>query len=128
MLRFPGTNGLPPNNADRRALLQTGALGLCGLASAGGSQASLAAPISSTAEYPGFGRAKRCLLLYIYGAWSQLDTFDPKPQAPADRLVPARRAGLRTSAENRSRARSMHAGAVDGASLEYPFGLVHADG
>ena len=84
MLRLPGTNHLQPNNAVRRALLKTGALGLCGLAAAGGTQATLAAPISSTAEYPGFGRAKRCLLLYIYGAWSQLDTFDPKPQAPAE--------------------------------------------
>jgi hypothetical protein len=33
---------------------------------------------------PGFGRAKRCLVLYVYGAWSQLDTFDPKPAAPAE--------------------------------------------
>lgn len=33
---------------------------------------------------PGFGRAKRCLLLYIYGAWSQLDTFDPKPDTPEE--------------------------------------------
>lgn len=33
---------------------------------------------------PGFGRAKRCLVLYIYGAWSQLDTFDPKPDAPEE--------------------------------------------
>jgi len=68
----------------RRSLLQAGALGLCGWARAGERQKALAHPISSTAEHPGFGRAKRCLLLYIYGAWSQLDTFDPKPQAPAE--------------------------------------------
>ncbi len=37
---------------------------------------------ASTSALPNFGRAKRCLLLYIYGAWSQLDTFDPKPLAP----------------------------------------------
>jgi hypothetical protein len=68
----------------RRSLLRAGALGMCGLAGADGRQKALATPISSTAEYPGFGRAKRCLLLYIYGAWSQLDTFDPKPNAPAE--------------------------------------------
>jgi hypothetical protein len=39
---------------------------------------------SSTAAFPGFGRAKSCLVLYIYGAWSQLDTFDPKPRSPAE--------------------------------------------
>jgi hypothetical protein len=37
---------------------------------------------SDTGALPNFGRAKRCLVLYIYGAWSQLDTFDPKPDAP----------------------------------------------
>jgi hypothetical protein len=82
MLQLPEMGDLRPNNAGRRALLQTGALGLCGLAGAGGNQAAQAASVSSTAELPGFGRAKRCLLLYIYGAWSQLDTFDPKPHAP----------------------------------------------
>ena len=32
----------------------------------------------------GFGKAKACIVLYIYGAWSQLDTFDPKPAAPEE--------------------------------------------
>jgi uncharacterized protein DUF1501 len=31
-----------------------------------------------------FGQAKRCILLYLYGAPSQLDTFDLKPDAPAE--------------------------------------------
>ena len=84
MLQFPGISRMRPDNAARRALLQTGALGLCGLAGAAGNQETQAEPISSTARLPGFGRAKRCLLLYIYGAWSQLDTFDPKPHAPAE--------------------------------------------
>ena len=39
---------------------------------------------SASDGLPGFGRAKRCLVLYIYGAWSQLDTFDPKPDAPRE--------------------------------------------
>src|SRR5204862_6216679 len=31
-----------------------------------------------------FGRAKACILLYLYGAPSQLETFDMKPSAPAE--------------------------------------------
>lgn len=31
-----------------------------------------------------FGRAKRVILLYLYGAAPQHETFDPKPQAPAE--------------------------------------------
>ena len=88
MLHIPGTGGNHRTSSSRRALLQTGALGLSGLGLsglAGGSLQNLFAdqPVS-TAEFPGFGRARRCLVLYIYGAWSQLDTFDPKPDAPAD--------------------------------------------
>ena len=42
------------------------------------------AAASTDDTLPSFGRAKQCLVLYIYGAWSQLDTFDPKPQAPEE--------------------------------------------
>jgi hypothetical protein len=31
-----------------------------------------------------FGRAKACILLYLYGAPSQIETFDPKPAAPLE--------------------------------------------
>ena len=31
-----------------------------------------------------FGRAKSCILLYLYGSPSQLETFDVKPQAPVE--------------------------------------------
>lgn len=33
---------------------------------------------------PGFGRAKRCILLFLTGGPPQLDTWDMKPDAPAD--------------------------------------------
>ena len=59
----------------RREMLRATALGLGGSAVHGA--ISAADRVSSTHEQTGFGRAKRCLLLYIYGAWSQLDTFDP---------------------------------------------------
>src|SRR5262249_10364403 len=34
------------------------------------------------APKPNFGKAKSCILLYLFGAASQHDTFDPKPDAP----------------------------------------------
>jgi hypothetical protein len=68
----------------RRDVLRTGALGLLSANSLGSVASSQAAARSSTAAFRGFGRAKQCLVLYIYGAWSQLDTFDPKPDAPQE--------------------------------------------
>src|SRR5262249_5641326 len=41
-----------------------------------------AAAARPQAVQPGFGRAKACILLYLYGAASQLETFDMKPNAP----------------------------------------------
>jgi hypothetical protein len=32
----------------------------------------------------GFGRARACIVLFCWGGVSHLDTWDPKPQAPAD--------------------------------------------
>jgi hypothetical protein len=32
----------------------------------------------------GFGRARACIVLYCWGGVSHLDTWDPKPQAPAE--------------------------------------------
>ena len=67
--------------ASRRAVLQAGSAALLGLTfdqllaarSARGSQA---------AAGRGFGRAKRCIFLFMWGGPSQLDTFDMKPEAP----------------------------------------------
>ncbi len=49
-----------------------------------GSQSSAQAELSSAGQYPHFGRAKSCILLYLYGAPSQLETFDMKPHAPSE--------------------------------------------
>ena len=56
----------------RRDFLRLGALG--GFA--------LAAPQAATAS-TSFGRAKRCLILFLTGGPPQHDTFDPKPAAPS---------------------------------------------
>src|SRR5581483_11128583 len=44
-------------------------------------EASAAAPSAGKA---GFGQAKSCILLFLFGSPSQHDTFDPKPDAPAE--------------------------------------------
>ena len=70
----------------RRELLQVGSLAAAGLpflplvpAVHGGT----AVP-GPPASLPGFGRAKACILLFMYGSPSQLETFDPKPDAPLE--------------------------------------------
>jgi hypothetical protein len=85
MLKVLGSLRDQGGRLQRRELLRAGALGLLGLPGLAGTRLNLVSGAeSSTGELPGFGRAKQCLVLYIYGAWSQLDTFDPKPDAPAE--------------------------------------------
>jgi hypothetical protein len=61
----------------RRDFLRLGAFGGLGLSLPGLIQARGTAAPQGT-----FGRAKRCLLLFLTGGPSQLDTFDLKPDAP----------------------------------------------
>src|SRR5262245_19419380 len=69
-----------PSDCDRRAFLR-GALAL-GAAGAAGTApgARRAGPAGRT-----FGKAKAVIVLYLYGAPSQMDTLDPKPDAPRER-------------------------------------------
>jgi hypothetical protein len=64
----------------RRELLRLGGLGLFGLGLSDLFRGSLAA----AAPAASFGRAKRCLLLFMWGGPSQLETWDMKPDAPAE--------------------------------------------
>jgi len=70
----------------RRTLLRLGAIGGLSLPSflraSGGLRPPLAEP--PLAKNDGFGRAKRCLILFLTGGPPQHDTFDPKPDAPAE--------------------------------------------
>ena len=85
----------------RRDLLQVGSLGMLGL--------GLTDPFAASAlasEGPGksvvngrFGQAKACIFLFLYGSPSQLETFDPKPDAPEQirgelKSIPSRVPGL----------------------------------
>jgi hypothetical protein len=68
----------------RRDLLHVGSLGLAGLglAELGRVAATAATPPHPPAAPGRFGQAKACILLFLYGSPSQLETFDPKPDAP----------------------------------------------
>jgi len=70
----------------RRQWLKCGSLGLFNLglphllwARDGKSQMDANAP-----KRPGFGRARACILIFLKGGPSHLDTFDMKPDAPAE--------------------------------------------
>lgn len=65
----------------RRTFLQAGTATF--LADLAGPRIALAAtdPIASN---PGFGRAKRCILVYLLGGPPQIDMWDMKPDAPAE--------------------------------------------
>lgn len=79
---------------DRRHFLTGSAGGAAGLLAGGTAPAAPAAPRAA------FGRAKSVVILYLYGAPSQIDTLDPKPDAPAERrgefgTIPTRLPGVR---------------------------------
>jgi Protein of unknown function (DUF1501) len=81
MIRVLGGRKQLCDGLTRRDLLQVGSLGMLGLGlgGAGGVRASGAV---SSSSLPGFGKAKSCILLFLYGSHSQIETFDPKPDAP----------------------------------------------
>ncbi|MFO0908686.1 MAG: DUF1501 domain-containing protein [Isosphaeraceae bacterium] len=72
----------------RRDLLHVGSLGIAGLGlpgiipgmSLGAEGAPAGKPVAAALN--GFGKAKACILLFLYGSPSQIETFDPKPDAP----------------------------------------------
>lgn len=63
--------------ASRRTFLQVGGLATLGLTLPGYLRARAASPATPA-------RAKRCILLWMQGGPSHIDTFDPKPDAPAE--------------------------------------------
>ncbi len=66
----------------RRDLLHVGSLGLLGMGLPGGSVVGANPDPGRAVTAGGFGQAKACILLFLYGSPSQLETFDPKPDAP----------------------------------------------
>lgn len=79
MLRILGSKKIFCDGLTRRDLMHVGALAPLGL--------SLAHPAlanSPDTTKNGFGSAKRCIFLYLWGSPSQQDTLDPKPDAPKE--------------------------------------------
>lgn len=76
MLRILGSPKNLCHRVSRRDFLWASALGLAGVG-----------PTAAREGKPpahGFGRAKACILLYLYGAASQLELCDLKPDAPPE--------------------------------------------
>ncbi len=83
MLRLLGSRKQFCDGLSRRDWLHLGALTPLGLHLAGAFRAQARAS-SSSARAAGFGQAKRCILLCLWGSPSQLETLDPKPDAPVE--------------------------------------------
>ena len=84
---------------NRRDLLRAGSLPLVGL----GLPDLLRGRAAAESERPSggtFGRAKACIVLFMWGGPAQQDTWDPKPDAPAEyrgefKTIPTAVPGLR---------------------------------
>jgi hypothetical protein len=83
MLRVLGSATKLCDGLTRRELLHLGGLGAFGL---GLSDMLRLREAQGAAEKQtaGFGKAKACILLFPYGSPPQHETFDPKPEAPAE--------------------------------------------
>lgn len=81
MLEILGHAARACDGLTRRALLQAGGLVLLGAAT---KSASVAAAPARTNSGPTPGRVRSVILLDLFGGPSHIDTFDPKPDAPAE--------------------------------------------
>jgi hypothetical protein len=71
----------PITRPTRREWLRAGGLGALGLSLPSLLRADSAAALAKPSS---FGRAKSCVLIFLSGGPPQHDTFDPKPDAPAE--------------------------------------------
>ncbi len=89
MLEIFGRPGAMSRRLGRRAMLQVGGAGLFGV--------SLAKVLAAEATATGpKARAKSVIFLFLFGGPSQYETFDMKPDAPADIRGPMSPIGCRT--------------------------------
>src|SRR5262245_21486413 len=101
MLRFLGSRKTTCDGVTRRDLLHAGGLGLFGLGLSDFFRLrELQAAATPAAQTRTFGKAKACILVYLFGAPAAHETFDPKPGAPAEiqgemKDIPTRVPGLR---------------------------------
>ena len=82
MLRIHGSVQKLCDGVNRRDFLHIGGLGAFGFGLSEFLQLRQAPAIAESKR--GFGKAKSCILLFPYGSPPQHETFDPKPDAPAE--------------------------------------------
>ncbi len=85
MLRILSSRKRLCDGLTRRDMLHVGSLATLGLSLPAYWRAQRAVASSPHhSELSGFGKAKSCILLFLYGSPSQLETFDVKPHAPIE--------------------------------------------
>ena len=85
MLKFLGSPKTACDGVTRRDLLHAGGLGLFGLGLSDFFRLrELQAGAAPGGRAGNFGKAKACILVYLFGAPAAHETFDPKPGAPAE--------------------------------------------
>src|SRR5690348_4750371 len=83
MLVIPGQPGRDTcDGLTRRELLRVGGSAVLGISLANLFGLQEASASDASAEGPGFGKAKRVILLYLQGGPSHLDLWDPKDNVP----------------------------------------------
>lgn len=85
MFRILADHRRPNGGLSRREWLRLSGLaglGIAGLPLLGSRSSWSASPESAAKKIPGFGRAKSVILVYASGGQSQLEMWDPKPDAP----------------------------------------------
>jgi hypothetical protein len=109
MLRVLSSPRTLCNGVSRRELLEVGGTSLLGL----GLPHLLQAAQSATPKRGGFGSARQCIILFLYGSPSQLETVDFKPEAPLEirgtmQPIPSSLPGLDVCEHMPHMARMMH--------------------
>lgn len=82
MLPILGATARTCDGFSRREMMHVGGLGMLGVGLS--DWLRLKEAQAAVAAHPTLGRAKACILLYLFGAAPQHETFDPKPAAPAE--------------------------------------------
>ncbi|MEX2287474.1 MAG: DUF1501 domain-containing protein [Planctomycetaceae bacterium] len=84
MLKILGSAKTLCDSITRREMLRAGGLGAFSLSLPQLLRLKSLQADESPTSLPCFGQAKRIILLYLYGAAAQHETYDPKPEAPAE--------------------------------------------
>ncbi|MGE3776780.1 MAG: DUF1501 domain-containing protein [Pirellulaceae bacterium] len=84
MLRILGSTKQLCGGLSRREMMRVGGLGLAGIGLADLFALQERARADGGVRPQSFGQAKGVILIHLYGAPSQLEWVDPKPQAPAE--------------------------------------------